>query len=722
MPGGWLSALLGCPESYADPLRIYHLLKERGMSFVTITDHNTIEGVLEIAHMKDVFLGCEYTVMFPEEKAKVHVLVYGFEENDHHELMKLRENIYEFVRYLKAKNIPHALAHPLYGVQDTKLNKRLVEKFVLLFDNWEVINGTRSPAIPQWEIELAERFSGWDKIYALAEKHGVEPLRNRDFIAFVAGSDDHGGMDVGRTYTEAEANSKEDFLKALLEGRTQVRTEPLGEERLINMTGKVTYTFVKRNYSLSEEVKNLLDYVFMDSNDPIMALLMRHLVKGSFQRHRLPAELIRRLPFLTLDNLLKNPSSATLGNFVLALLSQIYYLSIIYLQRKEERRALDVIKGFGVPVTREVKLAYVTDTYEEINGVARTAALVRQIAQEENIPLDVITVGDNHRKDPKLVTLQEFYRFSLPYYRDFPIRVPAPVDVFRKLKDYTHLHVATPGPLGVLALVAAKVLGMRTSFAFHTDIPAYARIYTGDPQLEEFLWSLMVYMCNACDRIFVPSKYYRDLLVSKGVEEAKIRIFERGVDTELFSPYKRQENFWQKLGIKVHGKVILYVGRVSKEKNLDTFVEVAKTFPQHTFVVVGDGPYRQQLEENKPQNLHLVGYLVGEDLATAYASADIFLFPSETETYGQVVLEAMASGLPVVVSGRGGAGERVTDGLNGFVAFSFQDYIQKLEMLLKDHQLRERIGNRAYQHALSMNLRETYLKYIDNLLGVYVRS
>jgi predicted metal-dependent phosphoesterase TrpH len=99
LPGGWFSKLIGCPESFTEPMEIYKRLKERGMTYITITDHNTINGVLEIAHLPEVFISCEYTVEFPEEKAKVHVLAYGIDEKIHEDLMKLRENVYEFVAY-----------------------------------------------------------------------------------------------------------------------------------------------------------------------------------------------------------------------------------------------------------------------------------------------------------------------------------------------------------------------------------------------------------------------------------------------------------------------------------------------------------------------------------------------------------------------------------------------------------------------------------------------
>ncbi len=277
-PGGWFSQLIGCPESYAEPKEIYNRLKERGMSFVTITDHNTIDGVLEIAHHKDVFISCEYTVEFPNEPVTVHILVYGLDENMHKDLMLLRENVYDFVRYLRNKNVAYSLAHPLYSVKNSKITRSTIEKFVLLFDNWEVINGTRGDKVRYIEESIARAYDGWDKIHELENKYGIKSLRTRPFISFTAGSDDHSGMDVGRTWTAAPAKSVGEYLRALKEGKTQVDTEDLGDERLINMVSRVAYSYITNKYKLPKDIKEILDYVFMHSNSLKSEMIIRHIL------------------------------------------------------------------------------------------------------------------------------------------------------------------------------------------------------------------------------------------------------------------------------------------------------------------------------------------------------------------------------------------------------------------------------------------------------------
>jgi len=721
LPGGWFSKLINCPESYAEPVEIYKRLKEREMTFVAITDHNTINGVLEIAHLPDVFISCEYTVEFPEEGAKVHVLVYGLEEKHHQDLIKLRDNIYEFVSYLKKENLPHSLAHPLYSVQGTKLNRRIVDKLGLLFDNWEIINGTRGDGVREIEEKIAKLYNGWNKIRELEERYGIKAMRSREYISFTAGSDDHGGMDVGRTWTGVEgAKTKEDFLRGLLEGRTSVGSESLGEERLINMVTRVGYGYVKSKYQLPESVKGVLDYLFMYSDNPMIGMAIRYFTGINGDRTRLIKSLMENLPLFAYKKFSQSKSLTDLGMLALSIPLSLFPLFIKHAQRNEERKIEELAaKEFGIKKQREPKVAYFTDTYWEINGVARTAQIMRKIAQEEGLPFHFFISSKEAYAEKNLTSLRARLVVPTPFYEELKLNIPSMAELIEVLEKegFTHVHVSTPGPLGIMAFVAAKVLGLKVSFAYHTDIPKYAYVYTKDETLEKLLLKLFVGVAKLSDKFFVPSEYYRKMFVAKGVEPQKVRIFRRGVDTETFSPEKRVEDFWsKKLGKRVK-RVILFVGRVAKEKNLDTFVYVATCFPEETFVVVGDGHYREELERKKPKNVHLVGYMRGEELAQAYASSYVFLFPSETETYAQVVLEAMASGLPVIVSSKGASREHVKDYANGFIATTKEDYVRKLSLILSDENLRNSMSVEARKYALSLDMRKTYLEYLYSIMG-----
>ncbi len=690
------------------------------MTFVTITDHNTIDGVLEIAHHSDVFISCEYTVEFPKEELSIHILAYGIDENMHRDLLMLRGNVYDFVQYLRSKNVAYSLAHPLYSVKGSKITKSVIERFVLLFDNWEIINGTRGDYARYIEESIARMYDGWDKIHELENKYNMKSLRTRPFISFTAGSDDHGGMDVGRTWTAAPARSVGEYLKALKEGKTQVETENLGDERLLNMISRVAYAHINTKYKLPRDLKEVLDYVFMYSNSLKSEVIIRHLLNINGERHTIPKEILKKLPFLSIQRLIDSPSTSTFGEAIISLILQLVPLGITYMKHQEQSKVEDIAKSMNIKLNKGYRLAYITDTYYEINGVARTARIVRQISQEYGLPVDVIISDKESYKEENLISIKSHVEFGLPYYPEFKVRIPSILDLLELIQygKYTHVHVSTPSALGLMALIVAKLLNLKVSFTFHTDIPSYALVYTQSKDVEDILWKAFSIICHACDKVFVPSMHYaRIIMMNTNLDYSKVKIFKRGVNIETFNPAKKDPMFWNELlGIKPNKKVVLYVGRVSKEKNLDVFLYLAKIFPEEAFVVVGDGPYRRELEQNKPKNVFFTGFLEGEKLAKAYASSYVFVFPSETDTYAQVVLEAMASGLPVIVSSKGASHEHVEDGLNGFIANSKEEFAYKLAYILENETLRDTMAKEAVSYANSLEIKSTYLEYLSRIM------
>jgi glycosyltransferase involved in cell wall biosynthesis len=235
---------------------------------------------------------------------------------------------------------------------------------------------------------------------------------------------------------------------------------------------------------------------------------------------------------------------------------------------------------------------------------------------------------------------------------------------------------------------------------YHTDFPQYIRILTEDGFLESLAWKYMQWFYGQLDIIFVNSEQYRQSWIERGIDSAKLRILPRGLDTELFTPGRSDPNFWRQFGCNGTGVRLLFVGRVSKEKDLDVLVQAFQTLRKAALPVelsiVGHGPYSTALAELMPEACY-TGYLNGTDLARAYASADIFVFPSTTDTFGNVILEAQAAGLPVIVSDVGGPRELVTQGVNGLVtrgrdAADFADAIQRL---VEDESLRKEMGAAA---------------------------
>src|SRR5438046_9739630 len=200
--------------------------------------------------------------------------------------------------------------------------------------------------------------------------------------------------------------------------------------------------------------------------------------------------------------------------------------------------------------------------------------------------------------------------------------------------------------------------------------------------------------------VFVNSKEYRQSWIKHGFDPAKLKILPRGLDTELFTPARREATFWEKFGA-ANGQVrLLYVGRISREKDLHVLADAYhrlrdEGLPVQLFVV-GHGPYSEAFAQSVPEAV-FTGYLRGKELATAYASADIFVFPSTTDTFGNVILEAQACGVPVIVSDSGGPKELVEDRTNGLITRSrdVNDFTRGIRSLVAGPPLRERRRNAA---------------------------
>lgn len=256
----------------------------------------------------------------------------------------------------------------------------------------------------------------------------------------------------------------------------------------------------------------------------------------------------------------------------------------------------------------------------------------------------------------------------LPLYPELKLALPRP-SVSEALEGFGPdlIHVVNPAVLGLGGIWLAKTRGIPLVASYHTHLPKYLEHY-GMGMLEPLLWELLKAAHNQAQLNLCTSTAMVDELSAKGIQHTAL--WQRGVDTELFRPDLRSQAMRQRLHGPYDdtGNLLLYIGRLSAEKQIERIRPVLEALPGTRLALVGDGPYRQQLErlfEGTPTTF--VGYLAGEELASAYASGDAFLFPSSTETLGLVLLEAMAAGCPVVGTRRGGIPDIVSDGVNGFL-------------------------------------------------------
>lgn len=257
--------------------------------------------------------------------------------------------------------------------------------------------------------------------------------------------------------------------------------------------------------------------------------------------------------------------------------------------------------------------------------------------------------------------------FPLPLYPELKLALPRP-SIGEALEDFKPdlVHVVNPAVLGLGGIYYSKAMNVPLVASYHTHLPKYLEHY-GLGMLEGVMWELIKAMHNQAQLNLCTSTVMQSELSEHGVE--RIEVWQRGVDTELFRPELASLEMRSRLSQgHPEAPLLLYIGRLSAEKEIDRIKPVLQAIPGARLALVGDGPYRAELEAHfADTHTHFVGYLGGEELGAAYASADAFVFPSRTETLGLVLLEAMAAGCPVVAANSGGIPDIVTNGVNGYM-------------------------------------------------------
>ena len=759
----WLLRKLEFPASTSDPLDTYRALKRAGMQFVTFTDHDTIDGCKEVAHLPDVIFGEEVTTMFPEDECKVHLLVWGLDEGQHKEIQRLRDNIYELQKYLAAVTLPHAVAHPLHSPNE-KLSSIHAQKLVLLFSHFETING-RYPASLGESAAWALKALTPRRIEEFVARTGIAPTHPEPWKKiFVGGSDDHGGISVARAWTETpETPDAAAFLNHLLAGRCS--SAGLGGDPLIMAHGtyRTAYDFIKQKFALKpgSPGAGLMEKAFsrfMEGKDPTeftlgekLGFLAQGIATGKifelalaggttlwkelaayFSRPEVKAALAKategvpepeRRAFLmanvTANQLGYRLFSQTINQIstgkliesiqtitplapIVGLLSP--YLHAFRMPRRATLQSIvGTLAGTIPPNLENNRRAWFTDTLEDVNGVSTTIRRMVSAGVSSGHDISVMT----SRSSPSdleipIVNFPPVGEFELPEYELQSLSFPPVLSILDHLArgNYSEIIISTPGPVGLAALYAAKALGLPSTGIYHTDFPQYVRILTDDSFMETLTWDYMHWFYSQLDLVYVNSEDYRKAWTARGILPEKLRILPRGLDTSLFRSSRRDPSFWTSRGLRPGEIAMLFVGRISKEKNLDVLVSATRLLAERRVparpVFVGDGPYLAEMRRLLPDAI-FTGVLHGEELATAYASADFFVFPSTTDTFGNVILEAQACGLPTIVSDAGGPRDLVRNEADGFItrAFNAGDLADAAEKLTINNAIRVQMGSTA---------------------------
>jgi len=719
---------VGLPECATPPEEVYALAKRRGMDFVTITDHDTIAGVLQISDRPDVFVSEELTAHFRGEPQAVHVLCYGISPEDHEWLQAHRQDVEICAAYMYEREIVCALAHPYYTVGAPLLarhRRRLAE----LFPIWEIRNGARARELNQ---------------------PAATYVATRDSIG-IGGSDDHAGVDIGRTYTEApHAATPEEFLDHMRSGHVTARgkqgsaakwahaaialaARALGSggeaegqdarpdpQRVMTMMQRLLREGDARHGALSsdlapEDARCLLrawlaavelDYLDVDG-------LIAYMQDDSFSHsdlYRRACRLHERKLRVAVEQAVRAANGevevmqAAAGLFDSCIAAIPYAPATAFLAN--EKAKLDRRREDG----ETPRVAILADGIGSTHGVTRAIEEIRQ----RGVPdFEIEVVGTDPDVDRRLSAVAEF---DVPYYPGLQIGVPSLSAAVQTLAEGTFdvIHVCSPGPVGVAGALVSRGLGVPLVGSYHTELTAYAGLRSGERNVTDAMALGVSAFYGACDLVLSPSPASDEALAEIGVAAEKVVRWDRGVDTARFDPALRG-------GMTMPEAInVLYSGRITHEKGADlladTFLEAHARNPRLHLVLAGGGPEQERLAERIGGNATFLGWLEGDDLARAYASADIFLFPSRTDTFGQVILEAQASGLPVVAVAAGGPLSLIEDRVSGLLREPSAGALAEAVLELADTPL---LGERLARAGLAAVRARTWERALERLAGGY---
>jgi glycosyltransferase involved in cell wall biosynthesis len=710
--GEWFSEYFGCPESYADPLAQYQLCKSRGMTLVTLTDHDSIDGGLQLIDRPDFFLSEEVTTRFPENDCLIHVLAWDITPAQHQELQRLRQDVFALSRYLRAERIAHGLAHPMLS-PNWKMDAPTMEKCLVLFPTIESVNGLMDRRTTP-DINHLLRSSTPEVLEALSRKHGLPLASPGRRLALSAGSDDHVHRRCGTLYAEVDgALDPATFLARLMRGEAR----PVGATGTLDaMAVCVQRTshehFRRRGMEGNGQRNPFVDAVDIvagrtpagnGSSSDLATLLLDRLASAARpQAASFGPELdLLHQPVESLDEAdrkvigalgkvsdeLSGRALSTLGSAVLrfdvygvlsslldlatALTAQTPYLFAADHFARQEEQVRRIWEGWSAfpPYQHDEHLAVFSDSLDRIDGVATWCKRFRDQARQAGRPVWFARCARPGSEDG----LAAVARFDLPVYQGFELVVPSLSAVVDGLwrRGVTHVELATPGPMGVAGLAAAKLLRLPVTASYHTELPDLVQALTSEPKAAELVRGYLGWFYRSVDRVFAFSEQSRGKLVAMGVPAERIELVSAAVDPTHFGPERASRSAFQQFGLaRDERPIVLSVGRVSTEKNIPLILEAVARLQSRPgaphLVIVGDGPAREELEETWGASpfVTFAGYQEGEALGRLYASADVFVFASTVDTLGLVNLEAMASGLPILVPSGSAIAEQLADGTN----------------------------------------------------------
>ena len=770
-PSTWAHKAYKSPESFTEPETVYMQAKSRGMEFVTLTDHDDIRGALELVekHPDDCFISCELTGYFPEDNCKVHILVYGISQLEFEQMRSIANDLYKLRDYIAEHKIAYSVAHACYD-QDGKLSFEHIEKLVLLFDVFEIVNGGSDA---HTNLLLQRYLQSLDEvtINELRRKYRIKTLSSDPWVkGFTGGSDDHCGILIGSAYTQCTSQSMLNFLDHIRDKKSLAHGMHGNFE--VYATGVIKHIHdYRRNrdqkYS-SSKMNDFLELFFDGQEGNLLKRFkksqsLRYLKKKNTRTHKALHNLLTQISSdMDLDISAKIPNAylqlAELHDemfrsvvtafakhlpqgdifkalnrlttlFPLALLAAPFVGSMRHQVLKSSIKK-KLIEGASEQYTE--KALWFTDTIDDLNGVSVTLRQIAEHAVKQGYQVKLVTcVDEGSIRSPLPVNTVNFppvKEVVVPGYKTQSIGFPSLLAMLRKLvhEQPDQIIISTPGPLGLGALVCAKLMDLPVKTIYHTDFAEQLLRMTDEPTLANLADLAVNTFYKQADRVFVPSTFYIDKLTQSGLDAQRLQIFPRGIDLDL---YRRCEQANERLPLdRLKGQfTLLFAGRISQDKNISLIAEIFTKLNRdrpglYNLVIAGDGPDLLSLEKtlSAERNVLFTGRLEPKELIGWYQAADLFVFPSHTDTFGMVVLEAQACGLPCLVTATGGPREIIQPNVTGEIVYSDapQDWIVLIEAYRKMKYARAHDWLSLKENcALRVNQQNNWQPVFDAVLG-----
>jgi len=716
-PSEWLLRRLGSAECYSSPREVYDACRSRGMRFVTISDHDTIDGAAELADLPDTFVSCEVTAAFPEDGCEVHILVWGLDERQHGEIQRRRPDLYELRDYLLAEGLAHAVAHPLCRIDD-RFTLGHFERLLVLFKTFEAINGARDPR--EGMVLRAVLANLTPKLVAdLADEHRLEPLDAEPWRKYAtAGSDDHGGLYVASAWTETPpAATVRELLGHLRSGRVDVAGEPGSSLRLGRSLQRIAQRYIAerlRHGDGGRLVEEMLGRLV--AGQPPGARDRLRLITAALPRPRaagrglatmakvlagIPGDLgavasSERRSFELASRLGERlawegvaAAAAALregrGSEAIEALSVLPaaaaavapFLAAFRSQHHDEPLLAAAAERF--PAARLLRRrgdrwAWCTDAALPGDSMLRPLQGLAGIAGRRRETATVLTCGASI---PAGLSGRSFAEVGAVAPREAAgavLRFPPLLEVLDhcERERVEEVVVATPGPMGLAGWLAARLLRLRLVVVHQLDLPGLVRQRTGSATLEQLAWEWLSLLWRDADMVLVTDSADGAALAARGVETRKLRLLPRAVDRRRFHPDRRDPGFWRRRGVGAGCKVMRVgplVADDATERLLSAFRDLLDEGHTAQLLLAGEGPALGELSRRYDRpGIVFLGTLDEDELAAAYASADLFVEPDGADLRAHRLCEALASGLPALVDAGAPAAALVRGNGAGIVA------------------------------------------------------